>query len=123
MAKLIVTFKNSTVKEVSLTKDGFLTIGRDPENTLHLENPSVSRFHAKVYKQGWPFYLEDLKSTNGTFHNGNRVNWKVALSHNDRITIGKHTLIFMDGKFDYEEEKEIDHPNPDMTIRMYKKDG
>jgi pSer/pThr/pTyr-binding forkhead associated (FHA) protein len=118
MAKLIVTLKGKTLKEIELSKNVPITIGRGSSNALQLDNPAVSRHHAKIFKQGWPFFIEDLKSTNGTYHNGNRINWKVALNNKDKITIGKHTLIFVDKKLDYEDDERLKNLNPEDTIRI-----
>jgi pSer/pThr/pTyr-binding forkhead associated (FHA) protein len=102
MPKIIVTFKDKILREVVLAKEE-TTIGRDLGNDIQIDNPSVSRFHAKIYRQGWPFFVEDLKSTNGVLVNGLGVSWKTGLKNNDRITIGKHTLIFLVEKKDYDE--------------------
>lgn len=108
MAKLIVVFKNKIMQEVKLAKET-VRIGRDFDNEIQIDNPGVSRFHAEIYRQGYPFYLEDMKSTNGTYINGSFVSWKVALSDGDRITIGKHDLVFQLEASDYREgKKKID---------------
>ena len=108
MAKLIVVFKNKIMQEVKLAKET-VRIGREPDNEIQIDNPGVSRFHAEVYRQEYPFYVEDMKSTNGTYVNGNFVNWKVALNDGDRITIGKHDLIFQLEASDYRKgDKKID---------------
>lgn len=95
MAKIVVTLKGKVLREIQLG-EGTTRIGRDPSNEIHLENPAVSRFHAEIYRQGWPFYVEDKKSTNGTYLNGKFLNWKSALNNRDQITIGKHTLVFLE---------------------------
>lgn len=121
MARITVTIMGKTVNEVQINHDSTLTIGRDKNNDICLDNPAVSRCHAKIYKQGWPFYVEDLKSTNGTFLNGKAVSWKAALSRNDKITIGKHTLVFTDSPSDYEEGR--GPVEADATIAVSKKKG
>jgi pSer/pThr/pTyr-binding forkhead associated (FHA) protein len=105
MARIIVAVKDKTLHEIIADKDSVTTIGRDSSNGIHLVNPAVSRFHAKIYRQGWEFYIEDRGSSNGTFLNGRRVSWKAGLKRNDKITIAKYTLIFLDDKSDYEEVK------------------
>ena len=105
MAKIVVKLKDKLVNELILQKDSVTTIGRDPSNGIHLVNPAVSRFHAKLYRQGWEFYIEDMGSSNGTFLNGRKVSWKAGLKRNDKITIAKYTLIFLDDRSDYEEVK------------------
>ena len=64
MAYLIIMFKDQTMREVHVG-DRPLRIGRDSSNDIHIDNPAVSRFHAEVYRQGYPYYIEDKKSTKG----------------------------------------------------------
>jgi pSer/pThr/pTyr-binding forkhead associated (FHA) protein len=115
MAKIILKIKDKTLREIVLNKDAVTTVGRNPSSNIHLENPAVSRSHAKIYRQDWIFYIEDLESSNGTFLNERRVTWKAGLKNNDKITISKYTLIFQDHRSDYEEVKT---DTPDDTIFM-----
>ena len=117
MASLILKLKEKVLNEILLNNEAPTTIGRDPSNAIHLDNLSVSRFHAKIYKQGWPFFIEDLKSTNGVYVNEKKVSWKSPLSNNDIITIGKYTLIFKDKKSDYED---VRIPGLDATVQIKK---
>jgi pSer/pThr/pTyr-binding forkhead associated (FHA) protein len=93
MAKIIVTMNSKEVSEIILKKK-VSTIGRDTDNDVYLKNPSVSRKHSQITKQGKAFYIEDTGSTNGTFVNGGKVNWKTGLNDNDKIAVGKYILIF-----------------------------
>ena len=93
MAKLILQFKGANIKEFLLEKAA-ITIGRDPKNDIVIDNLAVSRFHTKITQQGNNYFVEDLQSGNGTFLNEQRVE-KEILKHNDAITVGKHTLVFM----------------------------
>ncbi len=97
MAKISVTLAGKELSEVPLDKDT-TTIGRDSENDIYLKNPSVSRYHAKIIKISDTFYIDDLKSTNGTFVNDKKIAWREGLNNNDRIAIGKYTLIFAEDK-------------------------
>lgn len=118
MARLILKLKDDILKEITFKKKMQITIGRDPSNDIQLDNLSVSRFHARIFKQGWPFYIKDLKSTNGTFLNGRFASFE-GLSNNDRITIGKYTIVFLSEEGDYEENpRGTAHPGADMTIRI-----
>lgn len=94
MARLFVTISGKVLKEIQITEET-TRIGRDRMNHIQIDNPAVSRFHAEIYRQGWAYYIEDKQSTNGTYINGSFVNWKRGINNNDKITIGKHTLIFM----------------------------
>ena len=64
------------------------TIGRDAGNSIHIDDHSVSSRHARLARTSAGFELEDLKSRNGTFVNGVRVE-KVLLQDNDNVRIGK----------------------------------
>jgi pSer/pThr/pTyr-binding forkhead associated (FHA) protein len=93
MAKLILQFKGANIKEFLLEKTS-ITIGRDPKNDIVIDNLAVSRFHTKITHHDNNYLAEDLQSGNGTFLNEQRVA-KEVLKHNDAITVGKHTLVFM----------------------------
>jgi len=64
------------------------TIGRSPENSIHLEDNSVSGRHAELIVVSESCYLKDLGSTNGTLVNGQAVTG-VQLRAGDRIRFGK----------------------------------
>ncbi len=115
MAKIVVLLKNRVIKEVSIGPQG-IKIGRDPDNDIQLDNVAVSRYHAEIYRQGYPFYVEDMKSTNGTFLNGSFMNWKGALNHNDKITIGKHTLVFIEEAKDSLDKKPQRDPGATLCL-------
>src|SRR5262245_1349182 len=93
MAKLILQFKGANIKEFLLEKPS-ITIGRDLQNDIVIDNLAVSRFHTKITHHDNQYYAEDLHSGNGTFLNEQRLA-KEVLKPNDAITVGKHTLVFM----------------------------
>lgn len=94
MAKLCLKFEDRVIQEVALTT-GTVTIGRQPDNVLQIDNPAVSGHHAKVYREGDHFVLEDAESFNGTYVNHARIS-KVVLKNGDKALIGKHTVEFRD---------------------------
>ncbi len=94
MAKIIVTLKGRVLKEAVIPKGATFTIGRIHSNMLVLDNLGVSRQHACIEETCSVYYIEDLKSTNGTRVNGKAVSIKEPLSNNDKISIGKFELIF-----------------------------
>ncbi len=69
-------------------------IGRGAECRVCLEDEFVSQLHARILKVKDGYILEDLGSTNGTYINGNRINYPVGLRYGDRITIGGTVLEF-----------------------------
>lgn len=67
-------------------------IGRDPSKCqIVLNDSEVSTVHAVITKNNIMLTLEDLNSSNGTIHKGDRVN-KVMLGHNDEFVIGGVTF-------------------------------
>src|SRR5438046_8689846 len=81
MPKLVV---NGTTYELV---DDLITIGRSPDNTIVINNPSVSARHAHLQLAGETYRLKDLGSTNGTHVNGKPVT-ETLLSFHDRIRFG-----------------------------------
>ncbi len=73
---------------------GRITIGRERDNTICLDDTLVSRHHALVQKIGNNYFVKDLTSTNGTFVNGMQVpRGKYArLAQGDVLRIGRTEL-------------------------------
>lgn len=94
MSRLILSLDNQMLAEYNMTKERF-TIGRLPENDLRIDNVAVSGHHCLVINILNDSFVEDLKSTNGTYVNGKLIK-KHALQHGDVITIGHHQLRFVD---------------------------
>lgn len=70
-----------------------LTIGREEDNGIQLNDERVSRFHAKVQVDSDRVILTDLESTNGTRVNGHPIKMHV-LRIGDQISIGRCLLLF-----------------------------
>lgn len=70
-----------------------ITIGREEDNTIQLNDERVSRFHVKIQEDGGRIILTDLDSTNGTRINGHPVQVRV-LQHGDQLSIGRSLLLF-----------------------------
>jgi predicted component of type VI protein secretion system len=72
-----------------------LIIGRDPAADIQINDPEISRKHAKITNQGGPVTIEDLGSTNGTFVNNARIAGPYHLRPGEIIYLGEHvTLLF-----------------------------
>lgn len=70
-----------------------ITIGRSPEADIILLDEKVSRVHCGIRLWDGEFYIKDLKSKNGTYVNGRRV--EVAkLAASDVIKVGSYTFTF-----------------------------
>jgi Zn-dependent protease len=69
-----------------------ITIGRAPGSTVQLEDPAVSRRHARISVDASELVLEDAGSTYGTWLDGHRVDAPVPLSDGSRIRMGNQEL-------------------------------
>ena len=70
-----------------------VTVGREDDNKIQLPHEKVSKHHAvlRPLARGWS--IEDLKSTNGSFVNGQRIG-RVELQAGDRVTLGPYELCY-----------------------------
>lgn len=68
--------------------EGAHLIGRAPEALIAIDDPSVSRHHARVSVCDGAVTLEDLGSRNGTWRNGQRLAAVALLSDGDVIGVG-----------------------------------
>jgi pSer/pThr/pTyr-binding forkhead associated (FHA) protein len=87
MPKLQISLPDGTEPSHELT-DEIITIGRLPDNSIQIDDASVSSHHAKLSRSGDHYQLTDLDSTNGTRVNGERIS-DVQLQDGDRIRFGK----------------------------------
>ena len=92
MAKLVLRRDDGGATEYEIDKDR-LTIGRRSDNDVCLTNSAVSAEHAVVVTILNDSFLEDLRSTNGTFVNGKPVK-RHFLQNDDLIEIGRHRMTF-----------------------------
>ncbi len=90
-----------------------LTIGRAPESDIVVTGTRVSREHARLRRAGRQVLLEDLRSTNGTYWNDERVLAPVALHDGDRLGIGEVVLTFHDPDTTYRDDSA-----PDLELNL-----
>ena len=92
MPKLILRFNERELQECAVGTHP-VSIGRLPDNTIVIDNPAVSGRHARVFREGDHYVVEDLKSTNGTFVNDKPIA-RHTLLEGDVVLLGKHSLVF-----------------------------
>ncbi len=94
-ARLVATSGALKGTTFALTQDE-VSIGRDLSNSVSLNDPSISRQHCVIRKNGSSdgFHIVDLRSYNGTFVNGLPVA-DHALTHRDQIALGDLRFIFL----------------------------
>ena len=80
-------------REVAL-HPGENVIGRDDTATLWIDDPLVSRRHARIVIDERGAVLEDLGSKNGTLLRGEKIRTPAKLVDEDLITIGPASMIF-----------------------------
>jgi len=73
-------------------------IGRSSENQVRLNEPSVSRNHAKVYRENEQYFIEDLQSRNGTWINGNVIESGVWVQVQEGVPIAVGNVVLSLGK-------------------------
>ncbi len=87
--------KNSqNFQPISLRGRDRIDIGRDPNNEISIDRPTVSRYHSRIVKEKGSFYIIDLDSTNGTFVNGKEIKDKRVLLVGDVIQVGPCNFSF-----------------------------
>jgi FHA domain-containing protein len=72
------------------------TLGRSPGSDVHVDDQFASSAHARIVSRDGSMYVEDLGSTNGTYHNGRQLRRAERLRPADTIRIG-------DTEFRYQE--------------------
>lgn len=92
MFRITLSLGGNVVRKYPFEKDS-ITIGRDPDCDISIDNVAVSRTHAAVAVSGANWVLEDLQSGNGTFVNGAKVT-NHPLQSGESFVIGKYNLLF-----------------------------
>ena len=100
-------------KDIELTGEP-LSIGRSREADIPLLDDKVSRVHCGIRLSDGEFYLKDLKSRNGTFVNGQRVEDTVKLQPGDRIQVGATVFVLEDASRQEESAKALGAVQNDM---------
>jgi pSer/pThr/pTyr-binding forkhead associated (FHA) protein len=72
--------------------DGELTVGREQGAGLVIDDPGISRLHARFTAERGAVAVEDLGSSNGTFVNGERISGPIELGAGDEVQLGGTVL-------------------------------
>ncbi|KAH9510517.1 hypothetical protein DERF_009039 [Dermatophagoides farinae] len=75
LIRIITKPDHNCSNEMILNKSP-MTIGRDLKSDFHIPSMEISRFHARISNLGSSWYLENLRSTNGVYVNGQKLDWK-----------------------------------------------
>ena len=102
----------------------------DSVNIIFKNEKAISRNHCEIFQKDAEWFVEDKKSTNGTFLNDKRVKESNKLKDGDKLSLGKETFIFIEiedlentyfeGVLDFEEDlSEEDEPTNYIQTRLY----
>jgi pSer/pThr/pTyr-binding forkhead associated (FHA) protein len=92
-ARIIWDRSDGASVEFPISAD-IMLIGRDEQADIRLDEPLVSRFHARLERRGADTFLIDLGSTNSTRVNGEIVSER-ALRHGDELRFSRARCRFV----------------------------
>jgi pSer/pThr/pTyr-binding forkhead associated (FHA) protein len=93
-----LVWQRSDGEEVAFPLHGeVLEVGRDGDVAIRVDEPLVSRRHARLEKRGDAWVVVDLGSTNFTRVNGERVLRERELVHGDELQLGRAKCRFLTG--------------------------
>jgi len=77
--------------------EGEVIVGRHRTCAIVIDGDRVSRHHARFRCESGRYFVEDLKSRNGTQFNGRRLELAEVLEDCDEILIGRTRFVFHEG--------------------------
>lgn len=108
MARLVLVHDGVNLRDYKLDKDK-ISLGRKPQNDIQIDDAAISSKHAMFVRESseylddhFDYFIEDMKSTNGTLVNGIGIE-RQLLKHGDVIQVGKHKFLFDSGSEDLQE--------------------
>jgi DNA-directed RNA polymerase subunit RPC12/RpoP len=72
-------------------QEGWTRVGRSLAAHIRFDDPTVSRRHALIHREGDAIRVLDDRSLNGVWVNGERVDWR-ELEDSDELTLGRFRL-------------------------------
>jgi phosphoserine phosphatase RsbU/P len=91
---VLQVLKGSRPGQVLELRGERMIVGRHPNCLLVLDNVAVSRHHAQILESHGNYYLEDLRSRNGTYLNGTKITGRTELHESDEIKVCEVVLRF-----------------------------
>ena len=102
--KAPATYRDTTIKIVSGAMRGTelpinketITLGRSTDSDIQIHDTLISRVHCRIEWENGKWYLNDLKSTNGTWMVGRKVDKRVFLPLKTSVRIGNTIFELID---------------------------
>ncbi|HEX3596955.1 MAG TPA: GGDEF domain-containing protein [Polyangiaceae bacterium] len=85
---VLVRMDETHAGQVILADGADLRIGRHPTSSLVIDDEGISRSHARIVRKGSSYFVEDLGSSNGTYVNGERLEFAAELSDGAQLQLG-----------------------------------
>jgi penicillin-binding protein 1A len=92
-ARLVWLRSEGAPVEFALEGDS-LDVGRDGEAAIRIDEPLVSRLHARLERRGDAWVVCDLDSTNFTRVNGQRIRRERELEDGDELAFARARCVF-----------------------------
>lgn len=89
-----LAFEERGAVRIEALRDGWTRVGRSLSAQVRLEDPTVSRRHALLYRDETGTHILDDHSLNGVFRNGERVQ-HAELEDGDEIAVGRYRIHFI----------------------------
>jgi hypothetical protein len=115
---LLFEFDNLEVATLPpLDEDGTITIGRLPDCELVIDDPSVSKHHARIFwnEAAQRAAVEDLASSNGTFLGPDELHMRWNLKDGDLLAFGDVRFCYLLSSSLYSKLKTGHFPAPRAT--------
>lgn len=93
MEEWAIVLHDRPVRKFTISEGKKITIGRGAEANVVIDNTAISRVHAALELRDGVYYIHDLKSTNGTTVNGERVTDMLPIAKDDLVELGKFRLL------------------------------
>ena len=114
-AGFISWFSQATFEQREINH--FISIGRDESQMIVLNDPFISRRHARIEKKRDHYMVTDMSSRNGVFLNGNKV-FSALLKDQDCIRVGKTEFTFSSKRFQQNQQTFNHSLNPSWNKQL-----
>ena len=88
----IVILRGIDTGRMIMVENDSMVIGRGRDVEMHYDDKILSRRHARVFREGDRFFVEDLQSSNGTFVDGERIT-RAELKDGTRIVLSQALIL------------------------------